>query len=110
MQRDFGCSPYDAGYRSLGVQVEEEQYGQCPDGGQVLWQTAGKELPWEGRVDGRWRGYRPLSSISIPCLLSPRSVGSNAPAPFLLFSFPRCEANLDFVGSYGRRGGYTVRT
>lgn len=59
MERNFGCSHYDVGFRSLGVgREEEEQNGQCLDGDRCFGKLQGRNFPWEGWVRGTLRGCR----------------------------------------------------
>ncbi|XP_059014212.1 homeobox protein ESX1 [Mustela lutreola] len=52
MQRDFGCSPSDAGYRSLGVQVEEEQYDAKPTLSSLVLMGGGEDTQSEPEREG----------------------------------------------------------
>ncbi|XP_032702093.1 LOW QUALITY PROTEIN: homeobox protein ESX1 [Lontra canadensis] len=52
MQRNFGCNPYDAGYRSLGVEVEDEQYDAKPTLTSLVLMGGGEDTRSEPEREG----------------------------------------------------------
>lgn len=103
MERNFGCNPYDAGYRNLGVdEEEEEQYGQCLDGDRCFGKLQERNFP--GRVG--WMGHCAAVALYLPSP-PPASSAHAAWAPmlrplFCFFPFPDAKPVLTPLVLTGR--------